>query len=541
MGKVYSYIRFSDARQATGASVARQRDFAQRWADEHGLALDDELSLRDEGLSAFHQRHVRKGALGVFLAAAEAGRIEADSVLLVESLDRLSRAEPLTALAQLTGIIDAGIAVVTAADRKIYTRAGLRESPMDLLHSLLVMIRAHEESATKSRRVLDAIRRQVHGWVAGTYRGLVRTGATPGWLRVVGGAWQLVPERAAAVRAAVQMAMAGLGAARIAQQLHADGLSLGAVAPTSGHLSRLLLSPALVGDKVIVLDGERYTLADYYPALLDRAGWAALQAALAQRSRKAVRGQIPSVLTGTGVTFCGYCGGPMKGQTMASKRAADGTLSDGHRRLQCSRVNSGDSCPVPGSCSAGPIERALVAYCSDLLHLQRLYQGDGAATQRAVLASAQAALDHITSQLARLTDAMLADGAEPPATFARRARELEAGLPAAQHAVQQAHAELAAAARAGAAGADARWRSLADGVAALDYGARMQARQLVVDTFSRLVVYHHGMQPDEAPAGTIDLVLQARGGGVRLLRIDRAGRWVAGDDWQPGAVSGAWP
>jgi hypothetical protein len=35
------------------------------------------------------------------------------SVLLVESLDRLSRAEPLTALGQLTGIIDAGVAVVS--------------------------------------------------------------------------------------------------------------------------------------------------------------------------------------------------------------------------------------------------------------------------------------------------------------------------------------------------------------------------------------------------------------------------------------------
>ena len=110
-GKVYSYIRFSDARQATGASVERQAGIAQAWAAEHGLTLDDSLSMRDEGLSAYHQRHVRKGALGVFLKAAEDGRVEPGSVLLVESLDRLSRAEPLTALAQMTSIIDAGIAV----------------------------------------------------------------------------------------------------------------------------------------------------------------------------------------------------------------------------------------------------------------------------------------------------------------------------------------------------------------------------------------------------------------------------------------------
>lgn len=47
--RVYSYIRFSDARQAAGASSERQRAYAEQWAKEHGLTLDDELSLRDEG------------------------------------------------------------------------------------------------------------------------------------------------------------------------------------------------------------------------------------------------------------------------------------------------------------------------------------------------------------------------------------------------------------------------------------------------------------------------------------------------------------
>ncbi|MEN9375445.1 MAG: hypothetical protein RL710_602, partial [Pseudomonadota bacterium] len=28
--------------------------YAAKWAAEHGLLLDDKLSLRDEGLSAYH-------------------------------------------------------------------------------------------------------------------------------------------------------------------------------------------------------------------------------------------------------------------------------------------------------------------------------------------------------------------------------------------------------------------------------------------------------------------------------------------------------
>ncbi len=158
--RVYSYIRFSDARQAAGASVARQAEFAARWAAANGMALDTALSMRDEGLSAYHELHVRKGALGVFLRAVEDRLVPSGSVLLVESLDRLSRAEPLTALSQLTGIIDAGVAVVTASDGRVYTRAALKADPMQLMHSLLVMIRAHEES-TSLARLLAAVRGSV--------------------------------------------------------------------------------------------------------------------------------------------------------------------------------------------------------------------------------------------------------------------------------------------------------------------------------------------------------------------------------------------
>lgn len=166
--RVYSYLRFSDPRQATGSSADRQAQYAQRWAAERGLQLDESLSLRDEGLSAYHQQHVKQGALGAFLKAVDEGRIPEGSVLIVEGLDRLSRAEPIQAQAQLAQIINAGITVVTASDGREYNRAGLKAQPMDLVYSLLVMIRAHEESDTKSKRVRAAIRRQCEGWKAGT-------------------------------------------------------------------------------------------------------------------------------------------------------------------------------------------------------------------------------------------------------------------------------------------------------------------------------------------------------------------------------------
>ncbi|MNM68853.1 hypothetical protein D3C81_804210 [compost metagenome] len=52
--RVYSYLRFSDPKQAAGSSADRQLEYARRWAAERGMALDAALSMQDEGLSAYH-------------------------------------------------------------------------------------------------------------------------------------------------------------------------------------------------------------------------------------------------------------------------------------------------------------------------------------------------------------------------------------------------------------------------------------------------------------------------------------------------------
>lgn len=74
-------------------------------------------------------------------------------MLIVEGLDRLSRAEPILAQAQLAQIINAGVTVITAGDSRECSRETLKANPMDLVYSLRVMIHAHKESATKSKRV----------------------------------------------------------------------------------------------------------------------------------------------------------------------------------------------------------------------------------------------------------------------------------------------------------------------------------------------------------------------------------------------------
>lgn len=322
--RVYSYLRFSDSRQAAGSSADRQAEYARRWAAEHGIVLDEALSMRDEGLSAYHQRHVARGALGAFLAAIDAGRIAPGSVLIVEGLDRLSRAEPIQAQAQLAQIITAGISVVTASDGKVYDRERLRQQPMDLVYSLLVMIRAHEESDTKSKRVRAAIRAKCEAWQAGTWRGRIRLGSDPAWLRWTGTAWELIPERAEAVRAAVAMFLRGEGSVRIRRRLDALGLQLTERQTSATNLYKVFRLRALVGERAFDVGGEVFTLVDYYPALMDEAAFSELQRALGQRERRIGRSAIAGIVTGLDVLKCGYCGTAVGSQNLVGRAKADG-------------------------------------------------------------------------------------------------------------------------------------------------------------------------------------------------------------------------
>src|SRR5690242_10265041 len=108
MAKAYSYLRFSTPEQLKGDSFRRQLDAARRYAEQHGLVLDEELTFRDLGVSAFRGRNAESGSLRDFRRAVEDGVVERGSFLLVESFDRISRMDPWAALPVLQEIINAG-------------------------------------------------------------------------------------------------------------------------------------------------------------------------------------------------------------------------------------------------------------------------------------------------------------------------------------------------------------------------------------------------------------------------------------------------
>jgi DNA invertase Pin-like site-specific DNA recombinase len=115
MPRAYSYIRMSSPEQARGDSLRRQVERSEQFAAQHGLVLDKEFRLSDIGKSAYSGENLKTGALGRFLVAVRAGKIERGSLLIVESLDRLSRQKVIAALS-----VNAGAKMHRLAGAKIH-------------------------------------------------------------------------------------------------------------------------------------------------------------------------------------------------------------------------------------------------------------------------------------------------------------------------------------------------------------------------------------------------------------------------------------
>lgn len=310
MKKAFSYIRFSTPEQAKGNSLARQLELSQQYAAEHGFELDESLSMRDLGLSGYKGDHLKKGALGLFLEAVRGGVVPKGSVLLVESLDRLSRAEIVPQMNLFLELITAGVTIVTLADRKSYSTASINEQMHDLMYSLMIMSRGHEESATKSRRLKAA-------WAAKRKSGGFYTSRAPAWLRAdrIKGCFEIIPERGAIIRQIFQWAGEGLGHHLIAKRLNE------AKEPTWGksagwhcsYVQKILLNTAVTGEfqPHRMENGKRVPegspVPDYFPRIISDADFYRV------RSKRSANATFVGRSSNNGNVFsgllkCGYTG-----------------------------------------------------------------------------------------------------------------------------------------------------------------------------------------------------------------------------------------
>ena len=278
--KAFSYIRFSSPEQEKGDSIRRQIEASEEYAKQNGLTLDDSLKLTDRGLSAFHGMHKTKGALGTFLKLVEAGKIERGSTLIVENLDRLSREQVRPALKQFNEIIDAGITLVTLQDGMEYNEESIDQNWAQLIISTAYMARAHEESATKAKRLSAA-------WAnkRASIQDKPMTAKVPSWIRLPEDRKKfiLLPEVVKAVDRIFRMKADGKSTYMIERELNADPdiwkPSKGGRNKTGGwrksYITKILRNRAVIGEfqPHTSIDGKREPIGKpitgYYPAVID--------------------------------------------------------------------------------------------------------------------------------------------------------------------------------------------------------------------------------------------------------------------------------
>ncbi|ORM71478.1 hypothetical protein HA48_15540 [Pantoea wallisii] len=272
MKKAIAYLRFSSLQQAQGDSARRQKKLIEDWLSHNPEYYLDPVTYEDMGMSAWHGQHASRGAFSVFMAAVEMGLIESGTVLLIESLDRLSREKIGDANSRLRVILEAGVNVVTLSDNMLYSRESLNE-PFAIIKAILIAQRANEESELKSKRLRASWaekRKQA------ALSGKIMTTKCPYWLKVNANrdGFDILEDKADIIRSIFRMRLEGLSYGRIRQALNSQGLEnlKGKVAQWhSSSVERLLSRKAVIGYLVpskSCKSSDNEDIAGYYPPIV---------------------------------------------------------------------------------------------------------------------------------------------------------------------------------------------------------------------------------------------------------------------------------
>jgi DNA invertase Pin-like site-specific DNA recombinase len=364
MKSAVSYIRFSSPEQAKGDSFRRQSEAAAAWAKSNGYEIKQ--SLEDLGVSAYRGRNEQAGDFADFLAAAEAGELPKDSVLIVENLDRVSRQAPRKALTTFLRLINAGVGIMTLTDGTLHTAESLDKDPigMGLFGALMVMVRANGESRLKGERVAAAWSKKRK---KAREAAVPMTDRIPNWLdskRDAAGRRTFSENKHAnTVRRIFAETVQGLG-----RRMIAKGLNRGEGTPTflSGNgwqistIGKILAGRTVLGEYQpcrrdetgkLVPDGP--PILNYYPAVVDETLWEQANAAIGLRRRNG--GGRPQRRGLNLIPGLGWC---VCGERMAFLNKGD--PPKGGQYHACSAAQRGAECTNTRLWSAKAVERYLI-------------------------------------------------------------------------------------------------------------------------------------------------------------------------------------
>jgi hypothetical protein len=304
------------------------------------------------------------------------------------------------------------------------------DDPLDLLVTVMTFMRANEESATKSRRLLQAWegKRSV-----ATTKPL--TSRVPAWLRLdrETGKFELIPDRAKLVERIFAMTLQGVGQHKIAETFNREGLKPWGSAKhwQRSYISKILSNPAVIGTMtphLMVHEGglkrrkALEPLKDYFPPVVSQETWSdvrALQEAGTSTRTGPSSAPISNILAT--LAACPLCGGTMT-RVQKGKKSKPAFV--------CTSAKVGAGCPyrsVPYDQVADGLLRGLPP---------RLEVSDGVDLDAGLeqeIANADQLVDHLKETASNLLDNL---SHEVSPTLANRLRATERDLEEAQAQLQ---------------------------------------------------------------------------------------------------------
>ncbi|MDO9083786.1 MAG: recombinase family protein, partial [Humidesulfovibrio sp.] len=314
-----------------------------RFIETHGLHLAE--TLQDIGVSAFRGDNALTGELGHFLKRIESGEIPPGSVLVAESLDRLTRNRVNQALMLLLNITQHGVRIGLTAQNVILDLA----SYAAFFPILADMMRSNSESEHKSfrsRANWETKRKKAKD-------GVIVTSQVPRWLEVRDGKIHVLEERAQLVRRIFDMYVSGYGRGVIARTLMKEGISAWNTRKPVWHesyINKLLCNRAVVGEYIAEFKTEeggmgQEVITGYYPEIIDPALFARVQdmAFLRKKGQRGRKGKKYANLFQK-LARCAVCGGTMGYHNATQDRTRKNGLRPWAHYLTCNSAHAGHGC-----------------------------------------------------------------------------------------------------------------------------------------------------------------------------------------------------
>lgn len=425
--RIYSYVRFSSERQLKGDSLKRQNELIDRYTKLKGYELDSQFRYVDVGVPAFRGQNLKEGKLRYFIEAIREKKVPPGSILLIESLDRLTRLKPMEALSVFLEIINADVSIVTLTDGIEHGKNTPEAQQMsNLLISVTTLCRAHEESLMKSKRLKNAWANKRKDIKKKYY-----TKRIPHWLKLSKDELraEIIEEKTKIVRRMFELCLVGNHAEGIAKIFRKEKIPLvaGGKAWTHSYISQTLRNEAVTGKFTPhrMENGKRVpamaSVLGYYPAVISQKDYDRVQFIMDSRAKnKGGRVAQDGENLFKKRLFCGYCGASVyvnyKGKYYKGKS---------RKTLVCRNAKDDTGC-FHISWDYWEFEEAFVKSASELHTLLKdKFQGSGL---REEIQEHAGRLTDIAKKLKRFETAIEEqdDGAKELRTIIRRVAELEA-------------------------------------------------------------------------------------------------------------------